>query len=119
LVFFAPRMLGLRAPAAEVVVLRIAVEEVVRDVAAEDAGVAAASVALRGDFGRAVPFPFVPGARKGDAVLLTTGGVAVLDGGLLGRLIVGLSHEEKKSSSSGSPTGVCDPELAGSSMSVI
>ena len=29
---------------------------------------------------------------------LITGGVWVLDGGLLGRLIAGLSHDEKKSS---------------------
>jgi len=31
-------------------------------------------------------------------VRLMTGGVWVLDGGLLGRLIEGLSHDEKKSS---------------------
>ncbi len=36
---------------------------------------------------------------------LMTGGVAVLDGGLLGRLIEGLSHDEKKSSP-GSALGV-------------
>lgn len=35
----------------------------------------------------------------------------VLDGGLLGRLIVGLSHDEKKSSF-GSPTGVEVPSEA-------
>jgi len=39
-----------------------------------------------------------------------TGGVAVLDGGLLGRLIEGLSHDEKKSSP-GSPAGVESPAL--------
>ena len=44
------------------------------------------------------PLPFVLGLRKGDAVRLITGGVWVLDGGLLGRLIAGLSQEEKKSS---------------------
>lgn len=110
-------MFGLRAPAAEEVVLRIAVDEVVRDVGAEGAGVATESEPLRGDFGRAVPFPLAPGARKGDAVLAE--GVPVLEGGLLGRLMVGLSHEEKKSSSSGSPAGVCEPEPVDSSTSVI
>ncbi len=44
------------------------------------------------------PLPFAVGLRKGDAVRLITGGVWVLDGGLLGRLIAGLSHDEKKSS---------------------
>ena len=44
------------------------------------------------------PLPFVVGLRKGDAVRLITDGVWVLDGGLLGRLIAGLSHDEKKSS---------------------
>jgi len=38
------------------------------------------------------------GLRNGEAVRLTTGGVCVLDGGLLGRLIDGLSQDEKKSS---------------------
>lgn len=48
-----------------------------------------------------------------------TGGVAVLDGGLLGRLIEGLSHDEKKSSP-GSPEGVESPAvLAGAMISVI
>lgn len=44
------------------------------------------------------PLPFAVGLRKGDAVRLITGGVWVLDGGLLGRLIAGLSQDEKKSS---------------------
>jgi hypothetical protein len=117
LVFFAPRMFVLRGPAAEEVVLRIAVDEVVRDVGAEEAGVVAESEPLRGDFGRAVPFPLALGARKGEAVLAE--GVPVLEGGLLGLLMVGLSQEEKKSSSSGSPAGVCEPEPADSSTSVI
>jgi hypothetical protein len=117
LVFFAPRIFGLRAPAAVEAVLRIAAEEVVLDVGAEVAGVVVESDPLRGDFGRAVPFPLAPGVRKGDAVLAE--GVPVLEGGLLGLLIVGLSHEEKKSSSSGSPAGVCEPEPADSSTSVI
>ena len=51
-----------------------------------------------GDFDREVPLPLAVGLRKGDAVRLITGGVWVLDGGLLGRLIEGLSHDEKKSS---------------------
>ena len=42
------------------------------------------------------------------AVLETTGGVPVLEGGLLGLLMVGLSQEEKKSSA-GSPAGVDVP----------
>jgi hypothetical protein len=49
-----------------------------------------------------------PAFRKGEAVRLTTGGVPVREGGLLGRLIEGLSQEEKKSSSA-SPAGVFDP----------
>lgn len=65
------------------------------------------SEADKGDFDRD-PFAFAPAFRKGDPVRLTTGGVPVRDGGLLGRLIEGLSHEEKKSSS-GSPAGVFEP----------
>ena len=67
----------------------------------------ALSEADRGDFGRD-PFPLAPALRNGEAVRLTTGGVEVLEGGLLGRLIAGLSQEEKKSSS-GSPAGVEEP----------
>lgn len=77
-----------------------------------------ASSAARGegDFDRALACPLVLAARKGEAVRETTGGVPVREGGLLGRLIVGLSHEEKKSSA-GSPAGVEVPsaELAGAS----
>lgn len=62
------------------------------------------SDAERGDFERD-PFA-LPAFRKGEPVRLTTGGVPVRDGGLLGRLIEGLSHEEKKSSSS--PAGVAE-----------
>ena len=51
-----------------------------------------------GDFDRAIPLPLAVGLRKGEAVRLMIGGVCVLDGGLLGRLIEGLSQEEKKSS---------------------
>ena len=65
---------------------------------------------MRGDLGRAVPLLFVPGFRNGDAVRLITGGVCVPEGGLLGRLMAGLSHDEKKSSA-GSPAGVAVPSL--------
>lgn len=59
-----------------------------------------------GDFGRpAADAPFWFAARNGDAVRDASGGVPVLEGGLLGRFIVGLSHDEKKSSV-GSPAGV-------------
>lgn len=67
--------------------------------------VAFSSDADRGDFDRE---PFAPAFKNGDPVRLTTGGVPVRDGGLLGRLMEGLSHEEKKSSS-GSPAGVLEP----------
>jgi hypothetical protein len=53
-----------------------------------------------GDFGRSVPLPLALGLRKGEPAL----GVPTREGGFEGRLIVGLSHEEKKSSSS--PAGV-------------
>ena len=66
------------------------------------AGAADSASALPGDLERAPPF--APALRKGEAVRLIPG-VLVLDGGLLGRLIAGLSHEEKKSSP-GSPAGV-------------
>lgn len=62
------------------------------------------SDADRGDFERD---PFAPAFRKGDPVRLTTGGVPVRDGGLLGRLMEGLSQEEKKSSSASA--GVFEP----------
>jgi hypothetical protein len=105
-------MLGFRAPAVMAVFL-IAVEETARGA---EVG-AAESDAFSGDFGRE-PLPLVPAERKGEAVRLTTGGVPVREGGLLGRLIVGLSHEEKKSSS-GSPAGVWVPEFVESSTSLI
>lgn len=59
-----------------------------------------------GDF---EPLPFAPGLRKGEVVRLMTGGVCVLDGGLLGRLIEGWSHDEKKSSPG--PAGVVLPSV--------
>jgi hypothetical protein len=54
------------------------------------------------------PLAPAPAFRKGELVRLTTGGVPVREGGLLGRLIEGLSHDEKKSSS-WSPAGVPEP----------
>ena len=91
--------------------LRIAVE----DVARIGVGAGRASEVLvtelrpEGDFERVVPL-VVFALRKGEAVRDTTGGVPVLEGGLLGRLMVGLSHEEKKSSA-GSPAGVDVPSV--------
>ena len=79
---------------------------------------AAAAERGDGDFGLAAPL-VLPAVRKGDAVLETTGGVPVREGGLLGRLIVGLSQDEKKSSA-GSPAGVeVPPEGVPSASSVI
>lgn len=78
------------------------------------AGVLPSAAPTSGDLGRSVALPFAPGFRKGDPVR----GVPVRDGGFEGRLIVGLSHEEKKSSSS--PAGVLAPSLpAASGASVI
>lgn len=87
-------------------VFRIAEEEMVRVVG----GVGEDSLSIRGDLGLATPLPFVPGLRNGDAVRLTNGGVWVLDGGLLGRLMAGLSQDEKKSSL-GSFDGVPVPSV--------
>lgn len=79
-----------------------------------------------GDFGRAeaaaavvAPLPFALGLRKGEAVRLALAGVPVREGGLLGRLMLGLSQEEKKSSSAGSPAGVTVPEPSASGASVM
>ncbi len=68
-----------------------------RDVVGAECG--GSSAFARGDFGLVRLLPFVLGLRKGDAVRLTAGGVCVREGGLLGRLIDGLSQDEKKSSS--------------------
>ena len=110
-VFFAPRMLARLGP---VVLgpLRMAVEEVVRIAVGAGRGSSLLVTAFRpdGDFDREVPFVLFA-VRKGEAVLDTTGGVLVREGGLLGRLIVGLSQEEKKSSA-GSPAGVEVPSAA-------
>lgn len=66
----------------------------------------AAWVDTRGDFGLEAA-PFRPAFRKGEPVRAMPG-VPVLDGGLLGVLIAGLSHDEKKSSPA-SPAGVFVP----------
>ena len=61
-----------------------------------------------GDLERACELPLAFVVRNGEAVRDTTGGVPVLEGGLLGRLMAGLSQDEKKSSA-GSPPGVEAP----------
>jgi hypothetical protein len=79
------------------------------------AGVAGSEAAERGDLGRAVPLPLASGLRNGDAAR----GVPTREGGFDGRLMVGLSQEEKKSSSL-SPAGVLVPsEPVPSTTSVI
>lgn len=99
LVFFAPRMLFF-APVA------LAGFRAAAGMARE---VVASAVAARGEGERVVPFPFAFAFKNGDAVLVgPAAGVPVRDGGLLGRLMDGLSHDEKKSSSSPAP-GVFDP----------
>ena len=102
-VFLAPSTFALRGPVV-VLVLRIVEEDIVREVV----GAGSLSVADRVVFDRAALLPFVPALRNGEAVRLMTGGVCVLEGGLLGLLIDGLSQEEKKSSP-GSPEGVDVP----------
>lgn len=88
--FFAPKMFFLGAAPAVVF----------RTVGLMTAGVFV-SAATSGDLGRSAPLPATPpGFRKGDWAR----GVPVREGGFEGRLMVGLSHEEKKSSSS--PAGV-------------
>ena len=91
--------------------LRIAEDEVVRMAVGAGRAVSVSSVleaSGEGDLERACEPLALPAERKGEAVRETAGGVPVLEGGLLGRLIVGLSQEEKKSSA-GSPAGVDVP----------
>ena len=78
---------------------------VFRTAAGFAAGVLASDAPSKGDLGGSVALPFAPGLRKGEPVR----GVPVREGGFEGRLMVGLSHEEKKSSSS--PAGVLVPSL--------
>lgn len=68
------------------------------------AGVEFVEVGLIGDLGLLLLAVLEPGGSAGELVRPTTGGVAVRVGGGVGRLIAGLSHDEKKSSSS-SATG--------------
>ena len=91
-VFLAPKTLPFFAVAVDEV-FRTAVPDLIAVGAGE---VLSLSLSDRGDFDRE---PLVPAFRKGDPVRLTTGGVPVREGGLLGRLMDGLSQEEKKSSS--------------------
>jgi hypothetical protein len=70
------------------------------------AGVVGSDAPASGDLGRSVALPLVPGLRKGDPAR----GVPLREDGFEGRLMVGLSHDEKKSSSS--PAGVLLPSLA-------
>jgi hypothetical protein len=86
-------------------VLRIAVGAG-REDCATSAGL---EVALRGDFGRAAAPLGPPAERKGEPVREMTEGVPTREGGLLGLLMAGLSHEEKKSSSAFSVAGVAEP----------
>jgi hypothetical protein len=86
---------------------------VFRTAAGFAAGVVDSEPPTSGDLGRSVALPLAPGLRKGDPTL----GVPVREGGFDGRLMVGLSHEEKKSSSS--PAGVLLPSLPVSGTSVM
>ncbi|KAG9680172.1 hypothetical protein KCU87_g160, partial [Aureobasidium melanogenum] len=99
-------MFVLRGAAPPTAVLRAAAAGIARAVVGAGAGASA----VNGDFGRAAPLAGV--LRKGELVRLMPG-VPVREGGLLGRLMVGLSHEEKKSSSS--PAGVLVPLAPASS----
>lgn len=109
-VFFAPRTLALRG--APVVVVFRRAEEVVVRLAGFDSP--AFSDLVSGEAERAVSLP-LPAFRKGEGVRPTTGGVAVREIGGVGRLIAGLSHDEKKSSS-GSPAGVEVPSVSAASL---
>ena len=98
-----------RGPAPVIAPLRSAADDVVRLAA----GAVVPSELASGEAVLAMPLPLpfeLPALRKGDGVRPTTGGVAVRETGGVGRLIDGLSHEEKKSSS-GSPAGVDDPSV--------
>lgn len=111
-VFLAPRTEAFRGPAPVMALLRMAAEDVVR-VAAGGAEVDAAAP-TSGDCVRVIPLPLllaVPLFRKGEGVRPTTGGVLVREIGGVGRLMAGLSQDEKKSSS-GSPAGVEVPSVA-------
>ena len=117
-VLLAPSTLAFRGPP-PAVDLRISEEETVR---ADAGGVFVSelgSVVANGDFGRAVPFPLAPGFRKGVARPPAAGGVAVRDTGGVGRLIDGLSHEEKKSSSASAAGVALESLVPGTAASVM
>lgn len=106
LVFLAPKTFAFRGPAEVAEPLRNAADEVVRLAAGLLEALAAFA---RGEGARAMPFPLELLERNGDGVR-PAAGVAVREIGGVGRLIEGLSQEEKKSSS-GSPAGVEDPSV--------
>lgn len=110
--FFAPKMLALRGAPVTVPVLRMAAAGTARGAA----GLLSSDPAARGDLGRE-PLPLAGALRKGEPLREPEAGVPVREGGLLGRLMVGLSQDEKKSSSS--LTGVLEPEVSGSGTSVM
>lgn len=107
--FLAPRTLVLRAAPPAVVLLTRR-----DDVMTLPVGLAspADSDLAKGEAERA---PSLDALIKGEGVRPTTGGVAVREMGGVGRLMAGLSHEEKKSSS-GSPAGVEEPSSTPSLM---
>ena len=105
--FFAPRTLAFLAPPVVAVFLR-AEDVVVREAAGPAPAERSFSAPFIGDLERESAPELAPGLRNGDAVRLITGGVCVREGGLLGRLMAGLSQEEKKSSE-GSLLGVEEP----------
>jgi hypothetical protein len=118
LVLRAPRMLA-RFGAVVVGFLRMAVEEGARMGVGAGRASEVLATALRpeGDFDRVVPLGGLA-VRKGEAVRETTSGVPVREGGLLGRLMVGLSQDEKKSSA-GSPAGVDVPSVESAAASSV
>lgn len=112
--FLAPSTLAFRAPPPTAVFLSAA-EWVMRLAAAGLAALLSEPLPASGDVDRAMP-SLPPALRKGDGVRPTTGGVAVREMGGVGFLMLGLSHDEKKSSS-GSPEGVL--EASGTSPSTV
>lgn len=84
------------ADAAPPVFVRRAEEVVVRETGGVEAGVEPPDAS--GDLDRAISSPLEL-ATRGEEVRPITGGVAVREGGGVGRLMEGLSQEEKKSSS--------------------
>lgn len=108
-VFFAPKTLALRGPDPAAAPLRNAAEDVVLLAAGGLESELARGEALL-EIPLPAPLPLDPAFRNGDGVRPTTGGVAVREIGGVGRLIEGLSQEEKKSSSA-SPAGVELPSV--------